>query len=105
MHAQGVMPTSSTPSTLSRLLQGRNLSPRCSDTSPQHSLKPHVQLLPTLRYLELPEFSPHSKKVVLPLTDPVTRPLCFWMRSVASWRNRESRVPEMTKRLPFRHSG
>ena len=35
------------------------------------------KLVPTLRYLELPEFSPHSKKLVLPLTDPVTRPLCF----------------------------
>ena len=56
-------------------------------------------------YFELPVLSPHRRNVVRPLTDPVTRPLCFWMRFVASWRYRDSRVPEMTKVLPFRHSG
>ncbi len=60
---------------------------------------------PTFAVLPLPAWSPDSRKVVLPLTEPVTRPLCLLMRSVASSRHIDSSTPVITKVLPVRHSG
>ena len=52
-----------------------------------------------------PAWSPDSRKVVLPLTLLVTRPLCLLIKSVASSRHIDSSTPVMTNVLPIKHSG
>lgn len=59
----------------------------------------------TARVLEEPQSVPTTKKDVLPLTEPVTRPLCLLIRSSMSALSRDSDTPVMTKVLPVRHCG
>ena len=58
----------------------------------------------TVAILRVPESWPTTRKLVLPLTEVVTRPLCFLMRSSISWRCRDSSAPVITKVLPVKHS-
>ena len=84
---------------------------RAAQDGPRHFAKnaeskklKNVGAVITVAILRVPESWPTTRKLVLPLTEVVTRPLCFLMRSSISWRCKDSSAPVITKVLPVKHS-